>query len=315
MSSAVVAAHECGLLQGLAGGERRSEAGWAEALGTDPRGTGVVLDVLVAAGAADRSQAGYAGSEAYRALFERAPGGAPMAFLLWTGVSDLVRTGKPLYDMDGDAAARASAYSGVVAGLAGMFEPAAARLAASVPWEPREVLDVGCGSGVWGLALAQRFSGARVTGLDWAEVLVAFEKRATSLGLADRAAKLPGDMHSVAIPVARYDTIVVANVLRLEASDAAAALVRRLVGALVPGGRLVIVDALAHGTREKDLARTTYGLHLALRTRAGRVHAPEHVAGWLAGAGLGELGAIDLGLEPGAVAAMTGRRAVALAHG
>lgn len=285
--------------------ERRSAEQWATALGTDPRATGLVLEVLVASGVAARDEAGYGGSEAFRTTLAQSPGGTSMALLLWSSVGAFVRNGAPLFEMDGDGRARAGAYSRVVAGLGDMFAPAAAALAAALGGGARAVLDVGCGSGVWGLALGQR-DGARVTGLDWPEVLAAFQARADALGMRDRVEVIPGDMHAADFPRRRFDRVLIANVLRLEGPREAKALVARLSGALGPGGKLVVVDALAHGSREKDLARTIYGLHLGLRTRRGQVHAPEVVTGWLLAAGLKDVRPIDLGVQPGAVAAVVG---------
>ncbi|MBL8717529.1 MAG: class I SAM-dependent methyltransferase [Myxococcales bacterium] len=305
LSRALVAAQESGLLDALAYGERRTAERWAAAQGTAPRATEVLLEVLVACGIADRTDAGFAGSTALRATFEEGVGGA--ALMLWTRIGEFLRTGQALAEMDGDAGTRARAYAGVVTSLGVQFERAAARFAEAIPGAQGEVLDVGCGSGVWGLAVAQRWGRTRVTGLDWAEVLPAFERRAAQLGLAERIGLQPGDMHTVDLSV-QYDLIVVANVLRLESPARARALLERLALALARGGRLVIVDALAHGSPDRELARSLYGLHLALRTREGRVHTPGAVREWLEAAGLTVGSPLDFGVHVGAVAALVGCR-------
>ena len=107
-------------------------------------------------------------------------------------------------------------YSSVVAGIGRIFAAPAQELAAQIERAPDRILDIGCGSGVWSLAIAERFERARVTGLDLPDVLAVFEARATERGLRDRIEKLGGDMHAVAIPPAAFDLVIIANVLRLE---------------------------------------------------------------------------------------------------
>jgi hypothetical protein len=86
---------------------------------------------------------------------------------------------------------------------------------------------------------------------------------------------------------------VIANVLRIESPDRARAIVQRAAKALVPGGELLIVDALGGGTPEREQARAVYALHLAMRTEHGRVHTAPEITAWLHDAGLRDVRAIE----------------------
>lgn len=92
-------------------------------------------------------------------------------------------------------------------------------------------------------------------------------------------------MHSVALPQGRWDLAIIANVLRLEQPAAARSLLERVVAAIRPGGALLVIDALAAGSPDAERARAIYSLHLAMRTRAGRVHTPRDIARWMEEAG------------------------------
>ncbi len=105
------------------------------------------------------------------------------------------------------------------------------------------------------------------------------------LGLGDRIATIEGDMHSVPLPQGQWDLAIIANVLRLEPIDAARSLIRRTVGALRPGGSLLIVDALSDGRPAAERRRAIYGFHLAMRTRSGRVHPSAEIGRWMNEAG------------------------------
>ena len=283
-SAALAAAIESGLLASLC---RRSDspAGHARVLGLDARATALVLDLLVAVGAAHRSGDLYEAAPALRAADRSSPGGIEFLETLWRQVPTFLRTGEPLVRMDGDAEAREAAYSPTVAKLAVLFSDAATELAAAIGGSPRTILDVGAGSGVWSLQMARRDPSARVTGLDLPGVLDRFHEHAQQLGLADRVSVIAGDFHDVEVPEAAFDRVVLANVVHLEPSDRAARLVARARGWVRPGGELVVVDALQKVPSE-DVGIAVYAIHLSLRTGSGRVHGREEVEAWARAAGL-----------------------------
>lgn len=314
VAAATTAAVESGLLGALAQGESFAASALATDLGLDPAAVARVLDVLVAARVVDRVSCRYALTAELLAMHRAFPGGLALTAMLYAGTGSYLRSGAGPLAMDGDNAQREGAYRATVGGLAVLFENAAAAFATAMVAElpadrasaPLHILDVGCGSGVWGLSLAARLPAARVSGFDLPAVLEVFLATAAARGLADRAAALPGDMRETSLPTA--DVVILANVLRLEAAPRAEALIRRLVGAIAPGGTLVVVDALAEGSPDREVARAVYALNLALRTRNSGVHAPEQLRGWFRAAGLTDVRTLDFGVWPGAVAAVVGRR-------
>lgn len=275
----------------------------AAQLGLDQRATHLVLDLLVTQQLALRDGDRYAAGPTLLAGVNR-PGGPQLELALWAHLETFVRTGAPFVAMDQAPAERERVYRTLTADLGTMFAQHARALAERLAVQPRSVLDVGCGSGVWGLAVAERAAQARVTGLDLPAVLETFEARATQLGLEGRTSTIPGDMHDVAIPAAAFDLAIIANVVRLEPPERAARLVQRIAGAVVPGGNLVIVDALGDGTPEGATALATYALHLGLRTQSGRVHTATTISEWLAHAGLSDVRAIHIPGAAGAVGAL-----------
>jgi ubiquinone/menaquinone biosynthesis C-methylase UbiE len=301
------AALKVGLVQALQSGPLTAQA-YAEKLGLDTRATTLVLDALVALDIASRAGDAYDASPTLKELLRPfAQGGFPMENL-WGHVGTFLRTGEPLLRMDGAPAEREQSYRSTVSMLARLLEAPARELAAKLDAAPARVLDVGCGSGIWSLSIAERFPETHVTGQDLPAVLESFMNQANARNLTDRVATLPGDMHDVDLPAGHFDLVLIANVLRLEPPERAASLLARLSRAVAPGGALLVVDALASGTPERERAQAFYALNLALRTQKGRVHAPSEIQDWLRAAGFAVFQSIDFDSYPGAVGAILARK-------
>ena len=170
--------------------------------------------------------------------------------------------------------------------MAEIWAPVAEELAGLDQREPSHILDIGTGSGVWSLAMAQRFPSAHVTGLDFDEVLEAFKNRAADLGLSDRVHTIAGDVNELDLPRDKFDRVVIANVLRLESADRAQALVELAADIVMPGGDLVIMDAWPADSDGARLGFAVYSLNLAIRTGTGKPHAVETIQSWVEGSGL-----------------------------
>lgn len=106
------------------------------------------------------------------------------------------------------------------------------------PPAPGRVLDLGCGYGVIGLAVATAVPGARVTGVDVNErALLLARENAAALGLDDRfSAHLPAEVPADAT----YDEIWSNPPIRI-GKDALHELLLTWLPRLAPGGRAVMV--------------------------------------------------------------------------
>lgn len=292
VGAALAAALRTGVIAELIKGPA-TEPELVERLRLDVRATRLLLDLLETLRYVRRDGDRVGLGDALLALVDR-PGGFALNLFMWGHLETFVRTGEPFVTMDQSAPDREQAYRGVVGGLATMFEPLATDLAARVPVQPRTILDVGCGSGVWSLAIAQRHPEAHVTGLDLPAVLANFTARAAALALSPRTHAMPGDMHEAELPAGSFDLAIIANVLRLEPPDRAARVVERVTRAIAPGGSLLVVDALGGGSPDADRERAQYALHLGLRTRTGEVHSVETITRWCEHAGLPQVTALQI---------------------
>jgi C-methyltransferase len=129
---------------------------------------------------------------------------------------------------------------------AGMAAPGGAALAELLSdWatdrDQLRVLDVACGTGLYGYQLAKRYPKAHVTSQDWPNVLDVTRGYADAWQVADRVSELAGDMFALDWQ-GPYDLIVLSHVFHHFADDRAAELLDKARAALSDDGRIVIHD-------------------------------------------------------------------------
>lgn len=284
--TSVLAAFRTGLLEALLeeSGTVSSEE-FARRLGLVPEATELTLEVLAAYGLAESVGGEFGPSEWLLRYGKESPGGLGLHLGLSDHVEEFLRSGTPFLRMDGTLEERQSTYRHVAPNLRPIFEELSAVCADELAPVEGEILDVGAGSGVWSLALAERSPGAVVTALDLPEVADRFRAEAADRGLAERVRIMPGDYHTAPVPEHRYELVVLGNILHLESPDRARQLVRRMWRAVRPGGQLAVVDTLRGGDASGSRIRAMYALVLAMRAEHGRVHRRVDVERWLVEAG------------------------------
>ena len=246
-AAVIASAIEVGLIDSLS--DPAAPAEHARRLRLDPEATRLELDALVAHGVAERRNGrfGIAG-----AVVDVSAGPSPSVVPerdLWAHLPRFLRTGKRYARMDGSAAERSAAYKELTTALGRLFADAARELAGRLPRRER-ILDVGAGSGVRSLAMAERWHATEVTAIDLPEVLPAFAERARTLEVSGRAELVAADYHSISLPSAAFDRMVLANVLHLEPPPAARSLVRRVTAGARPADAVTSRDVTARPAPE-----------------------------------------------------------------
>ncbi len=133
---------------------------------------------------------------------------------------------------------------------------------------PLEVLDVAGGHGLFGIAVAQRNPGTRVTAQDWAPVLEVAQEHARQAGVADRYRILPGDAFEVDFG-GGYDVVLLTNFLHHFDVATCERLLRRVVWSLKPGGTAVTLEFVPNEDRVTPPAAATFALTMLATTAAG----------------------------------------------
>ena len=116
------------------------------------------------------------------------------------------------------------------------------------PWakdrETLEILDVACGNGKYSMAVGAQNDDARITLLDWPNVLDVTRGYVEENGMADRTSYIAGDMFEVPLG-GPYDLVITSHVYHHFSEERCVQLLKRLAGALKPGARLAIQDFMA----------------------------------------------------------------------
>ena len=145
----------------------------------------------------------------------------------------------------------------------------------------RRLLDLGCGPGIYGRALARDLPGAAVTGLDLSRPMLRYAARRARAARLARFVLVRGDAMALPFGAQRFDGAVCCGALHLFPDTAGA--LRELVRVLAPGGRLAVAAFLRE---EGALGDAVAGLRR--RWLGVRAYTPPELEALFAKAGLGE---------------------------
>jgi SAM-dependent methyltransferase len=131
-----------------------------------------------------------------------------------------------------------------------------------------QVLDLAAGHGLFGITIARRNPRVEVTAVDWASVLAVAEENARAAGVAERFHPLPGSVFDVRFG-GPYDRVLVPNLLHHFDPPTCERLLARVRDALVPGGRVVIVEFVPDDDRQGPPDAVRFGLVMLAGTPGG----------------------------------------------
>lgn len=133
--------------------------------------------------------------------------------------------------------------------------------------KPIRVLDISAGHGMFGLAFAQHNPNAKVTGLDWANVLEVAKENAQKAGVADRYSTIPGSAFDVDLG-SGYDIILIPNFLHHFDAATNEKLLRKVHAALASGGMVLAPDFIPNEDRISPARDAMFSMQM-LGTPAG----------------------------------------------
>lgn len=225
------------------------------------RGIRILADNLTILGFLTKEGSHYALTPSSAAfLDQKSPAyfGAAVKFLLAPGLTEAltdlastVRLGRLHTTEQGTTAPDHPAWFEFARAMGPMMIPTSQGAAALVSLDPSRdtrVLDISASHGAYGIAFAQKNPRAHLVALDWEAVLEVTKENATAAGITDRFSTITGDAFTVDLG-SGYDVVLVPNFLHHFNVEECTRFLKRVHAALLPGGKVVIVEFVPNEDR------------------------------------------------------------------
>jgi len=260
----------------------------------DPEALGVLLDALVAMGVvaggpAGRRFTGDAGTVLDARSVQTFVRGLRLSVAFWPALVDLegtVRSGHRVLNLQ-DATHSAAFYEDlasynvrILPRYLGAISDIPDLVAAHLPagGTRRRVLDIGTGSGVWGVAFARHDQAVEVTYLDQEPVLRRTRRTVGALALADRAWFRPGDLRQDDLGHGEFEVALLGQICHTQPRSALPDLLERVRTALRPGGVLVLADFVLDEERAAPREYLDFAVKEFVSTHGEVLSLPEYTA-------------------------------------
>ena len=162
---------------------------------------------------------------------------------------------------------------------------------------PMRVLDIAAGHGLFGIEIAKQNPQARVTGLDWAPVLRVALANARKAGVHERYDMLPGSAFEVDFG-GPYDAVLLTNFLHHFDQPACVGLLKKVHGALRPGGRAATLEFVPNEDRVSPPMPAAFSMTMLTSTAAGDAYTLSELTAMYHQAGFGGVVAHPIPMSP-----------------
>ena len=214
----------------------------------------------------------------------------------WLALPDTVKSGRPARDVNQEEGAEF--FERLVVGLFAMnyanAQAVGKALNIAASKKPLKILDLGAGSGVWGIGIGEQAAGSTVTAVDRPNVLDVTRRFAAEHGMADRFSYIAGDMQAVDFGTG-YDLAILGHILHSEGEKNSRALLKKVAKALAPGGTIAIAEFLVNEERTGPPMGLFFAINMLVNTDDGDTFSFAEISQWLAEAGFTNPRKIDPG--------------------
>jgi predicted O-methyltransferase YrrM len=173
--------------------------------------------------------------------------------------------------------------------------PVADRIVATIePGAARALLDVGGGPGTYTLAFLRASPLLRATLFDRPAVVEMARDRFAAAGLLQRVTLAAGDFYRDELP-GGHDLALLSAIIHQNSPAQNVELYRKVLGALQPGGRLVIRDHVMERDRIRPPAGALFAVNMLVGTEGGGTYTLEEIEEGLAEAGFADVRLLQRG--------------------
>ena len=157
----------------------------------------------------------------------------------------------------------------------------------------QRVLDLGGGSGIYSIAIAQASPEVKCEILDLPEVVPLTIDYVNQAGVQTQVAVRPGNMLLDDFG-SGYDIVMLNAICHMFSEEQNREIFRRARRALAPGGRLVVQDFILNSEKTGPLHAVLFALNMLVGTEAGASYSEPEYIGWMKDAGFTDVRRINL---------------------
>jgi ribosomal peptide maturation radical SAM protein 1 len=215
----------------------------------------------------------------------------------WSRLNEAIRSGKP-FRTKRSLAEEAASFAGLARTLQVVHwkssEKAAQILGAASRHVGMKVLDVACGSGVWGIAIAQADSQSHIVANDLPEILELTKAYVKQHNVEKQFTYLPGDLRVVDFGEGCFDLAILGNIIHSEGEHYSRELLAHIHRALKASGRIAIIDIIPYEERTGPQSSLIVALAMLLDTEEGDLFTLSEYQQWLTETGFTEIKTADI---------------------
>lgn len=190
--------------------------------------------------------------------------------------------------------------------MAPMMMLPASLMAGRLSQEPvTKILDIAASHGVFGILLALQNPGAKLVGLDWANVLEFTKENAQKFGVGDRFDTIAGSVFDVDLG-SGYDVVLLPNFLHHFNYETNVNLLKKIKASLKVGGRVAIGEFVPNEDRISPPFPAMFSLMMLGTTPEGDAYTEKQFRAMISDAGLEFVERTDL--EPSPVTLIVARK-------
>jgi 3-hydroxy-5-methyl-1-naphthoate 3-O-methyltransferase len=213
----------------------------------------------------------------------------------WLEITQTVRTGQPAISVNQEQSG-ANFFEDFVEDIFPMSYAAAQTLGDALKLAsaqaPVRVLDLAAGSGVWGVALAQKSPNVHVTAVDWPAVIPVTRRVAARFNLADRFSYIEGDLLQVDFGK-DHNIATLGHILHSEGESRSRQLLQKTFAALAAGGTIAISEFVLNEDRTGPPNAAIFAVNMLVHTDQGNAFTLSEISGWLKEAGFTKIRTLE----------------------
>lgn len=269
---------------------------------TDPRATRILLDALSAIKLLikegdlyrlEPSTTQFLSDTTKETVLPMAAHSAVM-FKKWSGLTEVLQTGKPTILKLDESQTQANMHSFINA-MHVLGRKMSREIAQVVDTSSsHRLLDVGGASGSYTIAFLEANPNMTATLFDRKGVIPLAEELLGKLGLLPRVTLCEGDFYQDELP-GGHDLALLSAIIHQNSREQNVALYRKVYGALVSGGRILIRDYVLAPSRTEPRLGATFAINMLVSTEGGDCYTLEEISEDLVCAGFGSVRFIKQG--------------------